>query len=47
MPGEWFEWELVKETGWTLEYIRDELSVQDFNNWLQIRDARIKAMTTK
>jgi len=43
MPDEWYEWELIRETGWSIEYVKN-MSVQDFNNWLQIRDARIKAM---
>jgi len=43
MPTEFFEWQMVFETGWTLEYIRNDISVQDFNDYLQIKDARAKA----
>ncbi len=41
-PDEYFEWELVMATGWTLEYVRS-LSMQDFYNYLQIEDAKGKA----
>ena len=42
MPHEFWRWELIKETGWTLEQV-DALSVQDWNDWLQIRDGKAKA----
>ena len=42
MPMEYYRWELARECGWTLEYI-DNLSMQDFQNWIQIRDAKVKA----
>lgn len=43
MPKEFYEWELVFKTGWTLDYIRKELSMQDYHAFLQIRDAKSKA----
>jgi len=42
IPHEFWRWELVQETGWTLEQV-DALSVADFNDWLQIRDGKAKA----
>lgn len=42
MPWEYWRWELVKETGWTLEYV-DALSVGDFAEWIQVRDGKAKA----
>jgi hypothetical protein len=36
---------MVKETGWTLEIV-DALSVQDFAEWIQVRDAKSKANKT-
>lgn len=42
MPLEYWRWELVKETGWTLEYI-DALSVADLHEWMQVRDGKAKA----
>ena len=45
MPMEFWRWELVKETGWTLDYV-DALSVADFNEWLQVRDGTGKARKT-
>lgn len=42
MPDEFWEWELILETGWTLEYVHS-LTVQDYYNYLQIRDAKGKA----
>jgi len=42
MPREYHEWILVKKTGWTLDYVRS-MSVQDYNNCLQIIDAEAKA----
>ena len=45
MPHEFWRWELVQETGWTLEQV-DALSVKDFNDWLQIRDGKAKARAT-
>ena len=42
MPSEYFEWKLVRSFGWTLDEVRD-MSVQDFNNYLQIVDAESKA----
>ncbi|MDD3948751.1 MAG: hypothetical protein PHT43_04740, partial [Anaerolineaceae bacterium] len=45
LPWEYWRWELVKETGWTLEYV-DALSVADMNEWLQVRDGMSKARKT-
>lgn len=42
MPQEYLEWKLVFETGWTLDTIR-ALSMQDYHNYLQIKDAKAKA----
>ena len=42
MPHEFWRWELVQETGWTLEQV-DALSVADYWNWMQIRDGKAKA----
>ena len=42
MPHEYLEWDLVFRTGWTLEYIRS-LTMQDYHDYLQIKDARVKA----
>lgn len=42
MPYEFWKWELVQDTGWTLEQV-DALSVKDFNDWLHIRDGKAKA----
>lgn len=42
MPYEFWRWELVQETGWTLDQV-DALSVKDFNDWLHIRDGKAKA----
>lgn len=42
MPLEYWRWELVKETGWTLEYI-DALSVATFHEWMQVKDGTAKA----
>ncbi len=41
-PPELITWQMVKETGWTLEYIRG-LSMQDFNDYMQIKDGLSKA----
>ena len=37
MPHEFWKWELIRETGWSLEYV-DALTVADFNEWVQVRD---------
>ena len=42
MPHEFWRWELVQDTGWTLDQV-DALSVKDWNDWLQIRDGKAKA----
>ena len=42
MPNEYHEWKLVLDTGWTLDYIRS-LSLQDYHNYFQIKDAKSKA----
>lgn len=42
MPNEYWDWEIVAETGWPLEYVRS-LSLADFHAWLQIRDAKYRA----
>ncbi len=42
MPWEYLRWELVDETGWTLDVI-DALSVNDFAEWIQVRDGKAKA----
>lgn len=42
MPYEFWRWEIVNETGWTLDYV-DALSVADMNEWLHIRDGKAKA----
>ena len=42
MPHEFWRWELVQETGWTLDQV-DALSVKDWNDWLHIRDGKAKA----
>lgn len=42
MPHEFWRWELVQDTGWTLDQV-DALSVKDRNDWLQIRDGKAKA----
>lgn len=42
MPHEYWRWQLVEETGWTLEQV-DALSIADFNEWLQVRDGKAKA----
>ena len=42
MPHEFWRWELVQDTGWTLEQV-DALSVKDWNDWLHIRDGKAKA----
>ncbi len=42
MPDEWWRWRLVRETGWTLDYI-DSLSLADFHEWLQVEDGRAAA----
>lgn len=42
MPTEYFDWKMVFDTGWTLDYIRS-LSMKDYQDYLQIKDARIKA----
>ncbi len=42
MPWEFWRWELVKETGWSLEYV-DALSVKDFQEWVHVRDGKRKA----
>jgi len=42
IPSKYFEWTLAFETGWTLDYIRS-LSMQDIQDYLQIKDAMIKA----
>lgn len=45
MPYEFWRWELVQETGWTLDQV-DALSVKDWNDWLHIRDGKAKARAT-
>jgi len=42
MPFEYWRWELVKTTGWTLEYI-DALSLADLHEFLKVRDGKAKA----
>ncbi len=42
MPWEYLRWELVDETGWTLDVV-DALSMRDFSEWIQIRDGKAKA----
>lgn len=41
LPIRWWDWHIARETGWTLEYVRC-LSVQDFHDYLQIKDAEAK-----
>lgn len=45
MPWEYWRWELVKETGWTLAEV-DALAVSDFVEWVQVRDGKAKAQDT-
>jgi len=45
VPWEYWRWELVRETGWTLETV-DALSVRDFAEWLHVRDGKNKASKT-
>lgn len=42
VPWEYWRWEIIGETGWTLDYV-DALPVGDFVEWLQVRDGRAKA----
>lgn len=42
LPYEFWRWELVQETGWTLDQV-DALPVKDWLDWLQIRDGKAKA----
>lgn len=42
MPWEYWRWELVRETGWTLDVV-DALSLKDFAEWIQVRDGKNKA----
>ena len=42
MPWKYWTWKLAETTGWTLEYIRS-LTMQDYHDYLQIKDARLKA----
>ena len=41
-PLEFLEWQIVFETGWTLEQVR-AMSMQDYHNYWQIKDALSKA----
>jgi len=42
MPWELVIWNLVDETGWTLDYI-DSLPLSRLHEWLQVKDGREKA----
>ena len=42
LPLEFWRWEIVEQTGWTLEYV-DALSVGDLFEYWQIIDGRNKA----
>ena len=37
MPWEYWRWEIVKTTGWTLEYI-DSLDMKDLHEYMQVND---------
>jgi hypothetical protein len=41
MPGEYWEWRLARETGWSLEYIQG-LPVGRWHEYFQIEDAQGK-----
>lgn len=41
MPGEYWEWRLARETGWSLEYIQG-LPVGRWHEYFQIEDAQAK-----
>ncbi len=43
--AEYWTWNLVEKTGWTLEYI-DALPIERIHNWMLIRDAEAKAKET-
>ncbi len=42
MPLEFWVWELVKETGWTMGQV-DALTLQDWSDWFNVRDAIARA----
>lgn len=42
MPREYFEWQLIWETGWTLDQVR-AMSMQNYHNWQQVKDGIAKA----
>ena len=42
MPYEYHRWQIVKDTGWTLEYI-DNLSLGDYFEYHQVKDGIAKA----
>ena len=46
MPYALLRWRLVKETGWTLEYI-DSLSMADIHEREQVMDGEAKAYQQK
>jgi hypothetical protein len=46
LPSQWWDWTLARETGWTLEYIRN-MSVKDFHEYIQIRDAESRVRQLK
>ena len=46
MPYEYHRWEIVKETGWSLEYI-DALSLGDYFERFQVQDGISKARNSK
>jgi hypothetical protein len=41
-PYELIVWNLVNQTGWTLEYI-EGLSMQRLNEYIQVNDGKAKA----
>jgi len=45
VPWEYWRWQLVSETGWTLDVI-DAMPVSDFAEWIQVRDGKAKASRT-
>lgn len=42
LPDEFVEWQLVFDTGWTLEQVRNT-PIQDIHNYIQIKDGIAKA----
>jgi hypothetical protein len=41
-PVEYLKWELIRQTGWTLEYI-ERLPMARWQEWLQVEDGKIHA----